>query len=195
MELFEPALTHGTDAEIDDPEVGQARGNQQAREPGRITEMARVQVKATTFLIREKGLDVRSLAVVVQGMIHIAHIRHEVDRRIIGRVPDRQQADRPVSLAGHPRWRYGEGFAARWLEITDVALKSIGCEAEIGGGATDVLPAQVAQRRLQFGAIKLAITEKDDGGRGRQDQLQLGDQRTMDCLGEVAFAPADDDPD
>jgi hypothetical protein len=39
MQLLEPAVTQGTHAEIDQPQIGQARGDQQAREPLRITEV------------------------------------------------------------------------------------------------------------------------------------------------------------
>lgn len=111
MEVLHPAIAYSADAEIHDPEIGQARGNQQATEAGRIVQMALVQVKTATLLVREKGLDMRSFAIHLQGLIQVGDIRHELDRRIIHCLPDRQEANRPVVLSGDPGGSDGERFA------------------------------------------------------------------------------------
>ncbi len=195
VQPLQPAVAHGADAEIDDPEIGQAGGDQQAREPCGIAEMALVELEAATFLVGEKGLNMRAFAVQLQGLIQVSHIRHEIDRCGIGRLPDGQEADRPIGRAGHPRWRHGEGFAVRRFQITDVALKPIRRKTDLRRCPADIPPAQLAQRRLQLGAIKLAITEEDDRGRGRHDRLKLGDQGTMRRLGKVALLAMNHNPD
>src|SRR3712207_9425328 len=68
-------------------------------------------------------------------------------------------------------------------------------EANIRRGAADILPTDLPQRGLQLRTIELPIPQEDDRGRGGYDRLQLGDQRTMDVLREMALLTLDDDPD
>ncbi len=189
MEPFQPTVADGADPEIADPKIGQAGGDQQAREPGRIAEMARVELEAATFLVGEKGLNMRAFAIQLQGILQVGDIRHEIDRRVIRRFPDRQQAHRPVGRVGHPRGSHGAGLAAHRFQITDLAIKSMRRKTDLRRGAADILPAQLAQRRLQVGAVELTIAEEDDRSRGRHDGLHVGDQRAMARLGEVSLGP------
>src|SRR6266540_6156405 len=57
VQPLHPLIAHGTDAQIDDPQIRQAGSNQQPTEPGGVAEMAFMDLKAATFQVREKGLD------------------------------------------------------------------------------------------------------------------------------------------
>jgi len=92
MQPFEPVMAQTTDAQIDDPEIGQARGNQQTTEACWIAQMARMQVKPATLLVREEGFNVRPFAIHVLCVVKISHIRHEIDRLGIRVLPHRQDA-------------------------------------------------------------------------------------------------------
>src|SRR6266446_5936518 len=57
-----PSLLRTYRAQIDKPNIGSTRSNEQTREALRIGKMRFVQMEATTLLIREKCLDPKSLA-------------------------------------------------------------------------------------------------------------------------------------
>jgi hypothetical protein len=47
---------------------------------------------------------------------------------------------------------------------------------------------------LQFGSVKLAITQEDHSRVGRHNLMNLGEQLLMHALGEMAFGTLDDNP-
>ncbi len=57
MEPSEPAVTQRAYPQIHQPQVRQARGDQQARQPLRVTQMAAVELEAAAFLVRKERFD------------------------------------------------------------------------------------------------------------------------------------------
>ena len=91
MELREPVVPEGTDPQIDDPQVGQTRGDQQPTEARRVAQVALVQVEAPALLVGEEGLDMGAFPVVGDGGIQIAQVRHQVER-VLGTAAPRPPA-------------------------------------------------------------------------------------------------------
>lgn len=67
MNLADPALLAPEHAEIDQPEIGETGGNHDACEPLGIDNATFVQLKAATFLVREKVFNFHAFAVPVTG--------------------------------------------------------------------------------------------------------------------------------
>jgi hypothetical protein len=63
MEDPYPSLFHAYRTQRDNPNIGSTRSNEQAREPLRIGKMRLMQMKASTFLVREQGFSPKSLGV------------------------------------------------------------------------------------------------------------------------------------
>src|SRR5881409_1919240 len=55
MEHSHPIRAHRTDAQIDDPQIGQARRDQQPTHSLRIAEMTFMDVEPATFLVRRRS--------------------------------------------------------------------------------------------------------------------------------------------
>src|SRR5437762_720479 len=89
MQLAHPIIACGTDAEIDDPEIGQTRRDQQAAQALRVAEMAFMNLEPATFLIRKEGLDLRARLVVLHGCVQIREIGDEINRFLERQFPDR----------------------------------------------------------------------------------------------------------
>ena len=126
MQRAHPIIPRGTDAEIDDPELGSTRRAPQATPPLRVAEMTCMHLEPATFLIRKEGLDLRALWVVLHDRVQISEIRHEIDRFLERQRPDGQDADGAIRFGGHPRGRDGQEFTARWPQVADVDVDAIG---------------------------------------------------------------------
>src|SRR6266508_3910530 len=194
VQPLHPLIAHGTDAQIDDPQIRQAGSNQQPTEPGGVAEMAFMDLKAATFQVREKGLDMWAQFVQLQGQIEIRHIRDQIDRFLVLRLPDRQDADQTVLLGGQRGRTHREQLAARRPQITDVERHTAGAEQEVGSRAADVLPLSVAQVGLQFGAVKLTIAQEGHSRALWHDLLDLREQLLMHGHTQMTFGPANDYP-
>src|SRR5882672_4321604 len=81
-----PSLLRTYRAQIDKPNIGSTRSNEQTREALRIGKMRFVQMEATTLLIREKCLDPKSLAIQATGVLGCSHIRDQIDGLFISSV-------------------------------------------------------------------------------------------------------------
>src|SRR5580765_396310 len=103
MELVHPIIPHGTNAEIHDPEIGQARCDQQAPQTLWVAEMTLMDVEPTTFLIREEGLDLRPFFIQLHGSVQIIQIGDQIDRFLEWKLPEGKDADRAILFCGHPR--------------------------------------------------------------------------------------------
>ena len=65
MDDCHPFLFLGNDTQIDDPNVSQAGGNEQARHTFRLRDMTFVQMKTPAFLVRKEGSDAEPLGIPV----------------------------------------------------------------------------------------------------------------------------------
>src|SRR5262245_56296317 len=63
LQQRQPAILFSQPAQIHDPQVGQTRCQQQPRQPFWLREMAFVDLKAATFLIRKEGFNPESQAI------------------------------------------------------------------------------------------------------------------------------------
>ena len=71
MKQPHPVFLCRTDPHIDEPEIGQTRCDQEARQPLRVTQMTCMDVKAAAFLVGAEGLNLRALFVALHGCIQI----------------------------------------------------------------------------------------------------------------------------
>src|SRR3954451_1068244 len=74
MQLAHPISARGTDAQIDDPEIGQTRRDQQTAQALRVAQMTFVNLEPATFLIRKEGLDLWARLVVLHSRVQIREI-------------------------------------------------------------------------------------------------------------------------
>src|ERR671916_49629 len=80
VDHWQPPITLGAYAQVDDPEIGQTGGNQEPRQPLRIAYVALVQLKAPTFLVRKEGFNVKPVAIPGAGFVHQLQVADQVER-------------------------------------------------------------------------------------------------------------------
>ncbi len=195
MNLPKLVIPQDADTEIDHPEIGQTCDDQEPTHALRIAHMTAVDLKAPAFLIGKERFNVRPLPIQGHGGRRIGHICDQIERGVVGRIPDGEERDRPIAILGHPRWCDHAVLPACWGQIANLEPDVLcGCNDDIRGRAADILPAKPADLRLERGSIKLAIAEDGHLRRGRDQRLDLGQQRTMLLLGEMALASFNDNP-
>src|SRR5689334_1814830 len=87
-----PLILYGTHTQIHQPEIRQATGDQQPTQPFGVAEMAFVDLKAATFQVREKGLDMWSQLVQLHSQIQIRQCGDQINRLLELRFPESQDA-------------------------------------------------------------------------------------------------------
>src|SRR5690242_8619451 len=120
MEQLHPVLLCRTDPQIDEPEIGETRRDQQARQSLRVAEMAFMDVEPAAFLVGKEGLNMRALFVELHGGIQIIEIGDQVERLLVLLLPDRQQCDWAILVGSHPSRSNGQELTRRWPQIADV---------------------------------------------------------------------------
>src|SRR5712691_3098865 len=95
-----PSLFHAYRTEIDDPNRGETRSNEQTREALRIGKMRWMQMEAPTFLIREKRLDPKSLGIHATRFLCGSHIGDQRERLLISLCPATEQHNRTIIFPG-----------------------------------------------------------------------------------------------
>jgi len=189
-----PIIPQRTHAQIDDPQIGQARRDQQTTEPFGVAQMAFVDMEPTTFLVGEEGFDMHSLFVHLQRHIQVAHSRDQIERLLVLLLPDSQNTDRTVLLSGHPG-RCDRNHLATWRpQIAQRELNATGADADVGGRAADVVPHSATKVGLQCRPVKLAVAQEDHRRTRWHDLLDLRKQLAVGLLRKMAFGPAHDYP-
>ena len=79
MNYLEPIISNGEDAQIDDPQIGQTSGNHQDAQALWIRQMAFVEIKPTAFLVGEKGFDLKTFFVPINGFVRQFEIGDQED--------------------------------------------------------------------------------------------------------------------
>lgn len=75
-----PALPQGVQSDVDNPEVGETCGDQESTQARRVRQVAFMQMKSSTFLIREQRLDFESFTAPSAGFFNRGHVRDGMDR-------------------------------------------------------------------------------------------------------------------
>src|SRR6266545_5789265 len=110
-------------------------------------------IRSTSFLA--KVLAMRTLFVQLARLIQIRHIRDQIERFFVRRLPDRQDADRAVLLGGHPGRAHRDHFALHRPQIGHMEADAAGADQNIGCGTADIVPPAAAPIGLQRRASKL----------------------------------------
>ena len=95
MDLAIPTVFQTDDAQIDDPDVGQAGGNHQAFW---ITDMALVEMEATTFLVGKESFDPHLFAISEASFLHDGQIGDQIDGVLIAFPLPENDHDRSIGL-------------------------------------------------------------------------------------------------
>src|SRR5467141_1788702 len=95
-----PSLLRTYRAQIDKPNIGSTRSNEQTREALRIGKMRFVQMEATTLLIREKCLNPKSFAIQATSVLGCSHIRDQIDGRFLPLCPTTNEHNRTIRFPG-----------------------------------------------------------------------------------------------
>ena len=96
-----PRIAQCTHSQIDQPDVGRARGDQQSAHPHRITQMALVKLEPSALPVGQEGFDVGSRAVERAGRYQVNQVRHQKDWLFICLFPQPQNRHRPRLLRRH----------------------------------------------------------------------------------------------
>src|SRR5439155_26618670 len=134
-----PVLLCRTDPQIDEPEIGQARRDQQTRHSLRVAEMTFMDVEPTAFLVGEEGLNMFALFVELYGCIQIIEVGDQIERLIVLLLPERQECNRAILVGGHPRRSNRQELPLRRPQITDVEAHATRAEQNVRCGATDIV--------------------------------------------------------
>ena len=156
--------------------------------------MTFVQVKASTLLIGEEGLDGKAFFIPSTGLSGILDVGDQIDGFFVFLVPPDNGMHRPIALLGKQDFR--QTFASAWFDLHGFKRKGLLfiCKLNVLGRATDILPPRGVQLCLQTGPIELSVPQKHDGG-GLGDQgLDLADEGQMVLFRKVTFAAFDHHP-
>ncbi len=190
----QPAIALCQHPQVNDPQVGQTGGQQQAGEPGGIGQMALLEVKATAFLVGKERLDSEPFAIPPAGFRHELEVGHEIERFPVIAAPPDNHEHRAIRAAGHPHVRQPNVLAGRHIHIRQRQPLALTLDLDVLGGSADVAPAEARQFGLQVGAIKLAIAQKDDARLRWHQRLDHIEQRQMGRDIHMAFVLGDDQP-
>ena len=79
MNYLDPIFSNGDDAQIDDPQIGQTGGDHEDTQALWIRQMAFVEIKPTAFLVGEKGFDLKTFFVPINGFVRQFEIGDQED--------------------------------------------------------------------------------------------------------------------
>ena len=88
--MLDPILSQCHEAEIDDPQIGQASCDHQGAQAFRIRQMAFVEVKSAAFLVGEEGFDLKTFFVPITGFTGQFEIGHQKDGFQVACVPTKR---------------------------------------------------------------------------------------------------------
>src|SRR3712207_2840406 len=132
MQPLQPVVAQRTDAEVDQPQIRQTCGDQQACQALGLPEMALMQVEAATLLVRKERLDMCSFPIRRQCRFQVQHVRDQVERLLVGGLPDRQDADRAILRCRHPRRPYRQHLPTRRGHRPNGKLLSVHGHQQVG---------------------------------------------------------------
>ena len=173
MHKFAPLVAQRQHAQVDDPNIGQTRCHHQAGEPFRFTQVALVQMKATTFLIGEEGFNPKTLPIPIAGFALEFHVGQEINRLGIRALPPGNRMNRSVVPLAQGHVRQTEQLTRFNRQSFKGEFLVILAENDVLGGAANVLPTQVSNGRLQGHAIKLTVAQENNIGLGSDQGLDL----------------------
>ena len=75
---FDPIISLGNDAQVDNPDVGQASCNHQPSQTRWLRDVALMQVETAAFLIREQGFNAEPLFIPIAGLLRQFHVGNQV---------------------------------------------------------------------------------------------------------------------
>ena len=156
-----PILFYRHKAEIDDPQVCQASCNHQETQAFRLRQVAFIEVKPTTFLVRKEGFDLEALFIPIASFIGQVKVGDQEGGFKITPLPPGNDGHRSVTLAGEPDIRDTDLIPLAQEQVAKRKWQIVFVKLGILGSTTDVTQTQRLQSRLEFDAVKFAISEKD----------------------------------
>jgi hypothetical protein len=182
-----PAVSFGYDTQINDPNVSQTSGYQQAGNPLWVKDMALLQMEATTFLVGEKGFNAKSFPVSVTSFFSQSHIGDQINRLFGVPTPPSHDENRTIFVLSNEDIRQRETIT--WLEknLLQGKLVAIVVYQTVLGSATNVFPTIIGNVCLELVAIKLPVSQKDDitffwqQGLERLNQLAVRFRENVPC--------------
>lgn len=94
--------SHGSNAEVDDPQVRQASGDHQSCQALGVGQVTFMQIKASVFLVAEEGFDLEAFFVAVPGLIRQVKVGDKINRFRVAFVPNGHDSDWAISQAKRP---------------------------------------------------------------------------------------------
>jgi site-specific DNA recombinase len=144
--------------------------------------------------LRLDYFDVRAFPIQGQRRLQVRHVCHQIQRRLIGFLPDCEHAHGTILLRREVDCPHRQPLPTRRRHRANGELPPLHHHQQIGGSAADILPLQRAQRRLEPRAIKLPIAQHRHICTHRNQLVDLSEQGTMGLLREVPFRALDHDP-
>jgi hypothetical protein len=191
---FDPVVSLGNHAQVNDPEVSQTGSKHQPGQAFRVREVALVQVEATAFLVGEEGFDAEALGVPVAGFFDQGHVGDQVEGLFVALFPPGNDQHGAIGLAGEGDIKQPDTLVWLHVHLLQRELVAVVLNLRVLGRAVDVLPAIGLAAGLKDDAIELTVTQKDDSRALGQQAIHLGSQLHARLLRKMAFAASYHNP-
>ena len=174
----QPVVIVGHRAQANDPQIGQAGGDQQSTDLLRIAHMAAVDLKTPAFLVRKEGFDVHPFAVPLAGARTTGHVAYQINRLGRVRLPPGHDHHRAVGRRGEADILAVEVLPARHAQIRQGQPLRLALDENVFRGAADVLPVIAGHFCLQLRAIEFAVSRNYSGLFGMRHAMTVRQDET-----------------
>lgn len=161
MNDFDPIVPQGHQTQIDDPQIGQASSNHQDTQTVWIGQVTFIKVKPTALLVGEKGFDLKTFFIPIDGLIRQIEIGDQKDRVGVAASPAGNHHHRAIALLGEPN--IGDADLLPWsqAQIGERKETIVFVQLRILGRPTDIAKIERLQSRLKLNPIEFSIPKED----------------------------------
>ena len=194
MNDLHPPISLGNDAQVDYPDVGQASGNHQLRQPSGVRDVALVQPEPTALLVGEESFNTEPLRVPVTGFFFQFHVGDQIDGVLVRGLPPSDSQDRAVFLTGKSHFWYPQAVTLLYPYFFPGKFAALLTKDRALGGAADIFPTIVVNRSQECDPIEFTIPQKDHLAPFRYQFVNLSQQFNVALLGEMPLFPSNNNP-
>ncbi len=100
MNDLHPIISFGDDAQVDDPDVSKASCDHQPGQPGRVGDMAFMQIEAPAFLVGEESFNTKAFVILGTDFGNQLQVGDQIEGLFAVALPPRDGKDGPIFLLG-----------------------------------------------------------------------------------------------
>ena len=194
MNQFAPLVSPSQHAQIDNPDVRQTRRNHQAGQTWRVAQMALVQMKPPTLLVREERLNPRPFPIPLARFFDRREVGQEINRFIIALLPPRNRMHGPITLIAQGHRGQTDQFTRLDADTFKAEFLVRLAQNDVLGGAADIVPPVGVNGALQLHPIELPVAQEDHLCPSGNQGVDLFQQGEVGVFGKVSLASLDDQP-